>query len=166
MPQFAFSLEGVLQHRVRLEQQAQRALAERQNVAATTGEELKRLDDERASAADQLRPALTGRVDVRFLTTHRRYSADISQRAACIAERLALAQGAVDAARAALVATTKQRRVIETLKQRHLERWRSELTKRDAAENDDVTSRLGFVAEDEPTVTERDADVGAVATPF
>ncbi|MEL7239299.1 MAG: hypothetical protein AAGK78_10585, partial [Planctomycetota bacterium] len=78
MSKFVFKLDGVLRQRKRLEQQQQRVVAEAQAKANLLTEQLETLNAGLVSASEELRKNhLVGTIDVRYLTAHRRYTADV-----------------------------------------------------------------------------------------
>ena len=142
MPKFTFKLEGVLSLRRREEQRRQRDVAERVARAAEARTEVERLNRDLVAAVASLRDGkLVGSVDVAYLASHRRYTNDVARRGSEQMRRLALAERDVNEARAKLVEATRQRKVLETLRDKHEARWRSEIIRRELAEADDAAGR-------------------------
>ena len=142
MPRFTFKLEGVLQLRERAEQQAQRALAERAGAARRLSEELTALNDDLVASTQELRGGrLVGQIDLAYLAAHRRFTTDVTRAGAALMQRLALAERDVQAARAELAEAAKQRRVLETLRDKHEARWRAEQQRRETVEADEAAGR-------------------------
>ena len=145
MAKFAFKLDGVLRHRQRLEREAQRALAEKLAAAAGLQDQLKRLNDDLVQSTNVLRSQhLVGSIDLSYLTAHRRYTADVTRRGTLLMQKLALAQRAVDEARRALGEAARQRKVLETLRETHLARWRAEQARRDLSQTDEVATGIAY----------------------
>ena len=145
MPQFVFKLDGVLRHRRRTEQEAQRAVAAKQAVAAELERELTALKDDLTGATDALRGGrLTGPLDLTYLAAHRRYAADVTRRGTALVGRIAAARKLVDEARKVLAEAAKQRKILETLREQHFERWKAERARRDLAEADDAAGRMAY----------------------
>ncbi len=143
MSKFTFSLEPVLRHRLRLEQQAQRVVAERAAGVTRLQDELSALNADLSTSTAQLRSQhLVGSLDLAYLTAHRRYTADVARRGTLLMQRIAVAQRGVDEARARLIEAAKQRRAMETLREKQEARWRADQARRELAEADDATSRL------------------------
>ena len=145
MAKFTFKLDGVLAHRRRTEQQAQRVVAEKAAVVAEIEAKLRGLQGDVTAAADALRDGrLTGPLDLNYLTAHRRYAADAAQRGAGLVKQIAAAQKHVDDARRLLAEAAKQRKVLETLREQHHARWKAEQARRELAEADDAASRSSY----------------------
>lgn len=138
MAKFVFKLDGVLRHRKRLEQHAQRDVAEAQANVNSLTEELRELNAGLTAAADELRTNhLVGTIDVRYLTAHRRYTADVTQRGTMLMQKLAVAQRDVETRRAGLMEAAKQRKVLEKLRDKHELRWKEEQARREQSLADD-----------------------------
>lgn len=142
MPKFTFQLEGVLSLRKRAEQQAQRSLAERTAHAASLRAEIERLNNDLVSATNELRSGhLQGAVNVAYLTAHRRYTQSVAKRGGDLMTKLAHAEREVTKARQQLSEAAKQRKVLETLRDKQEARWRAELIRRELLEADDDAGR-------------------------
>ena len=143
MAKFAFKLESILQHRLRLEQEAQRALAERIAIAADLEYQLKALNDDLTRATDTLRAGhLVGQIDLTYLGAHRRFIADVNRRRTVLAETLAMARSDAEKARKSLAGAARGRKVLETLREHHLARWRAEQERRCLAQSDEVATSM------------------------
>jgi flagellar FliJ protein len=143
MARFTFNLEGVLRHRKLHERQKQRVLAERQAMVAQLTRELREMDQQVQAATAQLRESkLLGRLDLAFITAHRRYTLAMQRRAIDQARRIALAQQAVEQARAELVAAARERKVIEKLRERRYQQWQEEQQRKEAAQLDEIGMQL------------------------
>jgi len=145
MPRFKFQLEGVLEHRKNIEEEKQRALAmvfaEMQRLKI----ELSDLDQvARGAVADLRQNRLTGPLDMSFLAAHRRFTGSVQRKALAIAQKMALVQRQIDEARAALAEAAKQRKIIEKLRERQLERWQSQQHRQEMDELDDIGMQLAF----------------------
>ncbi len=142
MPTFTFKLDGVLQLRKRAEQQAQRTVAERARAAQQLSDELTALNDNLVAATNELRGGrLVGSVDVAYLAAHRRFTTDVTRQGATLMQKLALAEREVCEARSLLAEAVKQRRVLETLREKHHARWKAEQQKRELNEADEDAGR-------------------------
>jgi flagellar FliJ protein len=143
MAKFVFRLEAVLRHRKMIEQEKQRDLAAAAARFAEVERELKGLEGTMRETNDDVRRnRLTGRLDVGFITAHRRFLLGMQRKAVELATRLAAAQRDVDAARAALAEAAKQRMVLEKLREKQRARWREELDRKELAQLDEVGMQL------------------------
>jgi len=145
MPRFKFQLEGVLEHRKNIEEEKQRALAmvfaEMQRLKI----ELSDLDQvARGAVADLRQNRLTGPLDMSFLAAHRRFTGSVQRKALAIAQKMALVQRQIEEARANLAEAAKQRKIIEKLRERQLERWQSQQHRQEMDELDDIGMQLAF----------------------
>jgi flagellar export protein FliJ len=145
MARFQFKFEAVLQHRRRLERQAQVALAERSAIARSLHDQLRELNTRLVRSTDELRQNhLVGKIDVGYLSAHRRFTHDVTDRGAHLLQRIGLAQKGVDEARGLLAEAARQRKAIETLREKYELRWREDQSRRQAAEEDDAAGRLAY----------------------
>src|SRR3954463_7307828 len=145
MPRFKFQLEGVLQHRKNIEEEKQRALAAVLAQLQHLKNELTDLDQlSRGALADLREHRLTGALDMSFLAAHRRFTGSVQRKALAIVQKMALVQREIDQARSALAEAAKQRKIIEKLRERQLERWRAQQHRQEAEELDDIGMQLAF----------------------
>jgi flagellar export protein FliJ len=106
--------------------------------------ELRALDSSvRASVDDVRKNRLLGPLDLPFLAAHRRYGLAMQRKAMGIAEKMAAIQIQVDRAKRNLSEASKQRKILEKLRERLLARWREAAERRDVAEMDEIAMRLG-----------------------
>jgi flagellar FliJ protein len=145
MPRFKFQLEGVLEHRKNFEAEKQRALAAVLAQMQALKTELSDLDQLARSAVSDLREnRLTGNLDLSFLAAHRRFSGSVQRKALALAQKMALVQREIDKARSELAEAAKQRKIIEKLRERQLERWKNQQNRQEAEELDDIGMQLAF----------------------
>ena len=145
MPRFKFQLAGVLEHRKNIEEEKQRALAAVLSEMQRLKNELVELDQVARGAVSDLREnRLTGHLDMSFLAAHRRFTGSVQRKALAIAQKMALVQRQIDEARAALAAAAKDRKIIEKLRERQLERWQLQQHRQEADELDDIGMQLAF----------------------
>jgi flagellar FliJ protein len=156
MARFVFKLEGVLRQRKTAEQQKQRDLANIQARMAVLQAELRAMDlSVQTATEDVRRNRLTGPLDLSFLAAHRRYSFAMQRKAMELAQKMAVVQRDVDAARTRLAEAAKQRKVIEKLRERQMERWREEASKRELAELEEVGLQMSYRRDAEDSELER-----------
>src|SRR5688572_13132050 len=129
MPKFVFQLEAVLRHRKTVEEQRQRELGQARAIMARMEAELRAMDDTTKNVSDDIRNnRLTGTLDMAFLAAHRRYVLAMQRKAIELAARMAQQQQVVEAARKVLAEAAKQRKIMEKLRERQHERWRTEIS--------------------------------------
>jgi len=143
MAAFDFALEGVLRHRANIERQRQRDVAAIQMQMRRLESELRELDQTaRQATADLRERGLVGRLDMGLLAAHRRFIASVQRRGMVLAQRMALLQRQLEAARLALAEAAKQRKIIEKLKERKYAAWLAELSRKEAAQMDEMGVQL------------------------
>lgn len=145
MPRFLFKLEPVLDQRKRIEQDKQRLLAIRSARLLELENELKRMDEKLRHAAEELRRNhLTGPIDLSFLTAHRRFLGGMQREGLALAHQIAQQHQVVDEARRQLFEAAKRRKAIARLRERHFERWRQDLARREQAELDEIGAQISY----------------------
>jgi flagellar FliJ protein len=142
---FRFSLEGVLKHRLHVEQERQRALAVLQGRMTALKQELARIEQTVKQSTDDLRGSrLTGALDMAFLAAHRRFVLGMQSKAVAVVQDMARLQVQVDEAQRLAAEAAKQRKIIEKLKEKQLQRWRQEQSQRELAALDEIGMQLAF----------------------
>ncbi|WP_428939494.1 flagellar export protein FliJ [Fontivita pretiosa] len=145
MARFVFKLQAVLRHRLHVERQKQRELAVRQKELLELQQALRQVQESVNRCNQDVRQHhLVGRLDMAFLAAHRRFLAGMQRQAIALVQRIALAQRAVDEARAALTEAAKQRKIIQKLRERQLLRWREEQAKRELSLLDEAGMQLAY----------------------
>ena len=145
MAQFTFKLDAVLKHRKRLEEDRQRDLAQVTARLVALESELRAMDSTvQQTLADLREKHLVGRLDMHFIAAHRRFMLATQRKAAGLIDRIAAVQREADAARAALAEAAKQRKVIEKLREKQLERWKSDQDRKELAQQDEINVRMGY----------------------
>ncbi|HEX8324943.1 MAG TPA: flagellar export protein FliJ [Tepidisphaeraceae bacterium] len=144
MARFHFNLETVLTQRARAEQAAQRQVALARQALVPLQDALMNLDRSRRDADEQLRTRLVGPIDVSFIGGHRRFVVSLEKQALDLARKIAEAQVLVDKAQAVLLAAARDKKAIETLKERYLERWQEEQAKKENADLDEAGMQIAF----------------------
>lgn len=143
MPKFTFSLHAVLTQRKHAEMEKQRALGQLLAQMSTLESELHALDDTAKSASADLRSNhLVGPVDLAFLAAHRRFLLATERKARAIIQRMSLLETQLQQARALLVEAARARKVVEKLRERKFEAWRSDLLRREQQQTDEVGGTL------------------------
>lgn len=145
MARFVFKLRAVLKQRRWVERQRQGELAVAQRAVQATEAELARLEQEVRDANDFARQALrVGRVNVGLLSQHRLYLVGAGQRMQKLAQRVAQARREMSSAQQRLAEATKQRRVIEMLRDWQLQQWKAEQDRRELAVLDEAGMQIAF----------------------
>lgn len=145
MSKFVFQFDGVLRQREHVETQRQRELAIVQQEMAGLQVELRALNDSvQASTADLRDNHLTGRLDLNFLAAHRRFTLAMTRKGAALVQQIAAVQKRVDVAQAALAEAAKQRKIIEKLREKSLERWKLDLARKEMIETDEIAMQIGY----------------------
>jgi flagellar FliJ protein len=143
MAKFKFPLETVLRHRTHIEQEKQRDLARFQADMQQHQASLQQIDQTVQGSMDDLRQnRLLGKLDVGFLTGHRRHMLAVQRQATTLLQRMSLLQRQIDDAQQALAEAAKQRKIMEKLRERQKARWQADQARRELAELDDVTMRM------------------------
>jgi flagellar FliJ protein len=145
MAQFVFQLEGVLRHRERLEKERQRDLAIAQAEMMRLEGELTALNQQvRQSTTDVRENHLVGRLDMGYLAAHRRYMLGMQRKALALAQRMAAQQRQVEEAQKALMEASKQRKIMEKLKERRQRNWAAAMAFREAGALDELTTQMSY----------------------
>ena len=143
MARFLFKLEGVLRYRENAEHQRQRDVAVIEAQMTALEAELRALDAEVQNVNNEARQHhLGGKLDMGFLTAHRRFLGSAQRQGIEIAQRMAQVRLKLDAARQALADAARERKVLEKLKERQLEAWQANLAQKEAAALDEVGMQM------------------------
>lgn len=136
MRRFAFSLQKVLEHRQRLEEQAFRAFSETQRRVYQEREQLAHLMTLRTQC---LRQSFRGhRLAVQMLDVEQTYLSVLEQRLEAQRQRVAQAEALLDERRRALIEAQRERKVLERLREKHYEQWRQEFLRMEQQVLDDL----------------------------
>jgi flagellar FliJ protein len=147
MAKFIFKLRGVLRQREHVEQEKMRALAVCLKQEADCRAEINRLNESVQVSNDDMRANhLVGVLDMSFITAHRRFMLAMHRQALSLAQKLATAQQRVTEARLALAEAAKQKKVLEKLRDKQHERWRSEIAAKEARDLDEIGMQLAYQA--------------------
>jgi flagellar FliJ protein len=140
MAKFKFTLAPVLEHRERIEDEKQQVLAERMRELKAAEDELARLNAEfrRYSTALREDHAKLSSEELRWHYAHLEYlDRCMTMQHGIIFQRRA----AVDRARGDLVAASKERKVIEKLKDRRFEEYQAHEAAQEQKDLDDTNNR-------------------------
>jgi flagellar FliJ protein len=145
MSRFTFKLQAVLRHRTAIEQEKQRTYAQTLAAYKDLEDQLKALNQTMQTANDDIRQnRLVGRLDIGFITAHRRFLMGMQRKAIELATAMAAVQKPVETARLVLVEAAKQRKVLEKLRETQEQRWKDELARKEMIAADEVGTQLSF----------------------
>lgn len=138
MAGFVFKLEPLLRHRRLTEDQRQRDVAQllRQRMILQT--QLRTARETVRQGQREGAEQRVGRVDVMGVRRHAAHASEIAGRTAQLERKLASMDQEVEQAREKLLHATRQRKVVELLRERHRERWVREQARRETAELDEA----------------------------
>ncbi len=154
MAKFDFKLHAVLRQRDLALQAAQRDFAIVQAEKAIQQAELKRLDETvRAAVADLRENQLIGKLNLSFLAAHRRFMSDMQRKGLVQLQKVEEAEKRVKAARVQLAEASKQKKIIEKLRDRQHAVWAETIARKETAAMDEIATQMS-------TVTMREAWTG------
>ncbi len=140
MKRFKFSLEPVLEHRKRIEDEKQQVVASRLRDLTEAESELKRLNAEFKENSDRLRSAHRG-LDAESLRRHYAHGQFLDR---CIVAQISVVaerRVSLERARADLLGATKERKVVDKLKEHRYLAHRAEESRIEQNELDDGNAR-------------------------
>ncbi len=141
MPTFRFRYETLLEHRRRLEDAAQRELAQHLRTRMILHDQLRRQQQTIQESKQQLGQSLVGRVDVAAVGRFAQYSGQARLTGQQIVQRLAALERTVAEARERLLDASRQRKALEVLRDKHLRQWQREQELLEQNEIDDLTTQ-------------------------
>jgi len=145
MAQFKFKLEAVLKHRKSVEKEKLRDFSHAAARLKEIEDQVHELNRSMQETNDDVRKnRLVGRLDVSFITAHRRYLVGMQKRGADLVREMAERQKAVDVARAALAEAARQTKILEKLREGQQARWKEELDRKELAQMDEAGMQLGY----------------------
>lgn len=146
MAKFVFQLEAVLRRRLHQEQEKQRLLADAEAEMVRLQMQLNQLDGSVQTSLDDLRNnRLIGKLDMRFLASHRRFMSAVRQEAMGVVQAMDRQQVKVDEAHRELADAAVQRKMMEKLRDKHHERWRANEVRKECHADDEVATQLSYM---------------------
>jgi len=143
MAQFKFKLAVVLRHRQAVEKEKLRLFSLAAARVKEVEDQIQALNRTMQETNDDVRQnRLVGRLDVNFITAHRRYLMGMQRKGADLVRLLAERQKEADAARAVLAEAARQTKVLEKLREGQESRWKEELDRKDLALTDEAGTQL------------------------
>jgi len=139
---FTFGLERVRELREHTEAQAKEDLAASLHQRMKGAAMLAAASDALAAAAHAGRPAAGARLSAEDLVAHERWVQSLKQQEETAALSLDRLDAEVDARRVALGEASREREVLERLKQRQAAEHRAELARREGVELDELAIKM------------------------
>jgi len=140
MRRFAFTLQPVLEHRKKIEDEKQQVVAERKRAVDAAEAELARLNDEFRETSKQLREQHRA-LDAEALRLHYGHVQFLDRVITAQIRVVADRRVALDRARSDLLSASKDRKVVEKLKERRREAFVAEQLRIEQNELDDGNAR-------------------------
>jgi flagellar FliJ protein len=141
MAGFTFQYETVLEQRRRVERQRQRELAEAQQAQQRMKDQLRQMQQTVDQSKQQIREQLIGSVDLTQIGSVARYSAQVTFRGQQLVQQLATQDKEVQQARAQLAEATRQRKILEQLKERHYQQWLWQQRRNERRQQDELATK-------------------------
>jgi flagellar FliJ protein len=143
MATFHFKLSPVLKHRQLIEHEKQRTYA----LALAR---LKELQDDLSSLNQSIQTSntdvrdnhLVGRLNMAYLAAHRRYMLGLQRKGMDLVETMNAQQLKVDEARAALAEASRQKKILEKLRERQHAQWTADLARAEAGAADELATQM------------------------
>jgi len=144
MAQFKFKLQPVLRQREIIEQQRQRDVAAAEcGAGGDCGRvEADGADGGRCADRSSARNQLVGPLNLSYLAGHRRFMIAMQRQGVAVAQKLEAAQKKVDAERVKLAEASKQRRIIEKLREKQQAEWLEAANRKETAALDEVAMQM------------------------
>jgi flagellar FliJ protein len=143
MSKFNFKLQAVLRQRELIEQECQRDFAIARATHLADQAELKKLDETvRVAVADLRENRLVGQIDLSFLAAHRRFMADMQRRGVAQIQKVEAARKVMEEVRIRLAEASKQKKIIEKLKEKQLAEWTAAAAAKETAAMDEIAMQM------------------------
>jgi len=143
VPTFQFKLTPVLKHRQLIEHEKQRVYALALARVNDLQDQLASLNQSIQTSNDDVRDNhLVGRLDLAFITAHRRFLMGVQRKAMELVAAIAKAQQEAETARVALAFAAREVKVLEKLRDTQHQRWRDEVTRRENILADEVATQM------------------------
>ncbi len=140
MARFQFKFQTLLAHHRRVEDQRQRELAQHLRTRMIFHDQIRDMQDTIRDSKQSLADGLVGKVDLTRVGQFARYSGHAAQRARQIVVRLAGVEKQIEEARQLLLDSTKQRKSLELLRDKHQAQWKYEQDRRETNELDELAT--------------------------
>jgi flagellar FliJ protein len=144
MAKFIFKLESLLKQRKREEQECQRLLAEQAAVVNAAEEAVRRINQTVQDGHDNVRRHLMGKLDMGFLTAHRRFMGAMQRQVAELMQKVVVAKNRMEEARTRLAEAARRHKAIQKLREKQFDRWRTDQARWEAAQSDEIGNQLAY----------------------
>ena len=145
MARFVFGLQTVLEQRETEETLCKRDLFEAQLAQRRLMDDLAQIETQIITANDTMRSEhLVGTLRPTMIATHRRYLIAMKQQVFSLAEKIAAARTTVEARQRKLAEASKNKKVIELLRDKQKSRWTAEQDRKELAAADDVAMQIAY----------------------
>ncbi len=145
MAQFRFKLQAVLKHRKSVENQRLRDFSAAQARCQAVQDQIQELNRMLLETNDDVRRnRLVGRLDVTFISAHRRFLMGMQRKGTELVQVLTERKKEADVARLALAEAARQFKVLEKLREKQEQRWKEDLSRKELAQLDEVGMQLGY----------------------
>ncbi|HEY4328964.1 MAG TPA: flagellar export protein FliJ [Phycisphaerae bacterium] len=145
MAKFKFRLEALLVHRQQVEKEKQRRVAqiqqEIQALVRNIQEAQARISAENRTLGSK---ELTGTLDMTYIAAEKRFVGALQMKIALFMQKLAGFEQTMAAAREELLTAARARKVIEKLREKHWNRWRTDQERKEAAAMDEIGTQLAI----------------------
>ena len=139
---FVFKLQGLLNWKKNLEELAQMRLAEKLKQLQAEEEEIRRLIEQRSAYQKELQEKSVQGLNVAEYLTYQHYFERSLKDLLFRQEKKEITLREIEVEREKLIAVTKQRKILEKLKERRLKRFMYQLEQKDRTKDDErVISR-------------------------
>ena len=144
MAKFVFKLEALLKQRKREEQQCQRRLAEHAAIVNAAEEAVRRINESVRAGHDDVRRHLMGKLDMGFLTAHRRFMGAMQRQVIELVQKVVQAKKRLEEVRTRLAEAARRRKAIEILREKQFDRWRMQQARAETALGDEIGNQLAL----------------------
>jgi len=141
MAGFQFRLQTVLDHRERVEDEAQRRLAQILRQRMILEHQIRRMQQDITDSRQNLAQGLVGEVDVRQVSQFAHHSIQARQRAQSVVRRLAALEGEIQQARQALLEAARDRKALQLLRDRHHREWQRQQNRLEEAALEELATQ-------------------------
>jgi flagellar export protein FliJ len=144
-PRFIFPLQPLLEHRLRLEKDQMRIVSTIQQQANTLITQIQNAQQSIAAENKKLSADhLTGKLNLPYIATEKRYVGQLQMLVASTYQRLAIIDQQLGAAKAQLLIAARARKVLEKLRQKQHARWLAEINRKEAEFLDEIGTQLAL----------------------
>lgn len=140
MARFRYSLQSILDIKLKMETQAKQEFSAAKNVLDEENEKLEGLYRRKADYEEYARTLLTGRLEVKKIEDTKNAILRMDEYIVSQQQRVEVAQQQLDAARERLTDVMKERKTQETLREKAFEEFLQEENRQESKSIDELTS--------------------------